>query len=142
MPVQSKTFLLKYSYTHEGETVSKEGVIIKHPGHDLIQFDGAVSAKSEPIAGDGFYGRSDGFHTVQYNLSGFTGTVIIQATLETNPSEEDWFTVYSQDYDLIIETAAEDKAQTITNFTGNYVYVRAVIDNWTAGTVNSIFLNH
>ena len=28
------------------------------------------------------------------------------------------------------------------NFTGNYVWVRAYVSNWTDGTVNSIRLNH
>ena len=30
----------------------------------------------------------------------------------------------------------------IKNFTGNYVWVRAIISNWTDGNVASILLNH
>ena len=48
---------------------------------------------SEKLQGDGYYGRSDGFHTVQVHVTGFIGSVQIQGSLETNPAEEDWFPV-------------------------------------------------
>jgi hypothetical protein len=95
---------------------------------------------SEKFKGDGYYGRSDGFHTVQYTLTGFLGTVDIQATLAVNPTEDDWFTVYTQAYPVNNDTGTT--ASVITNFTGNYVWVRAYISNWTDGTINSIKLNH
>lgn len=89
--------------------------------------------------GDGYYGRSDGFHTVQYDIDGFIGTVAIQATLAVDPADADWFTVYTQAYPVVDETGTTTSV--ITNFTGNYVWIRAVI-TYTDGTVNSIRLNH
>jgi len=91
--------------------------------------------------GDGYYGRSDGFHTVQYTITGFTGTVNIQATLAVEPTDDDWFTVYTQAH-AIAGSDPNPTTSILTNFTGNYVWVRAYIDNWTDGTVNSIKLNH
>jgi len=55
----------------------------------------------EKFKGDGYYSRSDGFHTVQYNITGFIGTVNIQATLAVDPTDDDWFTVYTQAYPVI-----------------------------------------
>ena len=89
--------------------------------------------------GDGYYGRSDGFHTVQVDLAGFIGKVAMQGTLATNPVEADWFTVYTQAYPVVDEIGTTTSV--ITNFTGNYVWIRAVI-TYTDGTVNSIRLNH
>lgn len=110
-----------------------------HPGDSSTE-----TFTGEKFKGDGYYGRSDGLHTVQYSLVGFKGTVRIQATLAVDPTEDDWFDVYSQAYTL--EGSSEDSAlkfaSKIQNFTGNYVWLRAHLSNWTDGTVNSIKLNH
>jgi hypothetical protein len=102
-----------------------------HQGDSVIQ-----TLTGEKYRGDGYYGRSDGFHTVQYNLNGFLGTVNIQATLAISPSEDDWFTVHTQAY------TDNSTGSYMTNFTGNYVWIRAHISNWSDGSVNSIKLNH
>jgi hypothetical protein len=94
----------------------------------------------EKYKGDGYYGRSDGFHTVQVNITGFIGTVQVQGTLAVDPTADDWFTIYTQSYPV-----SNDEGTTgsfVTNFTGNYVWIRAYISIWTDGTVNSIKLNH
>jgi hypothetical protein len=98
-----------------------------HDGDSTVQ-----TVTGSKYKGDGYYGRSDGFHTVQYNLTGFIGTINVQATLAVDPTDADWFTVYTQAYPV----------SNLTNFTGNYVWVRANISNWTDGTVNSVQLNH
>jgi len=105
-----------------------------HPGDST-----ETVVTGEKYRGDGYYGRSDGFHTVQYSLDGFIGTVAIQATLAIDPVDADWFTVYTQAYPVVSDEGTTTSA--LTNFTGNYVWVRAVI-TYTDGTVNSIRLNH
>jgi hypothetical protein len=105
-----------------------------HPGDSTV-----TTVTGEKFKGDGYYGRSDGFHTVQYSLSGFIGTVTMQGTLATAPGAADWFTVYSQAYPVVDDVGTTSSV--ITNFTGNYVWVRAVV-TYTDGTVNSVILNH
>ncbi len=100
-----------------------------HPGDSTV-----VTVTGTDHKGDGYYGRADGLHTVQYNFAGLTGTITIQASLATTPTESDWFEVHSY-------TAAEEIANKFANFTGNYVWVRAKLV-YTDGTVNSIMLNH
>jgi len=143
MPAKSETFLLKYSFDNpEEETANeREGIKITYPD-DIIGFDDILIATSDPIRGDGYYGRADGFHTVQYNLSGLIGTLKIQATLSVEPKESDWFTVYENTYDLQSTPGVEETANKLTNFTGNYVYIRVKVDNWSAGTIESVYLNH
>jgi hypothetical protein len=111
----------------------------------------------EKFKGDGYYGRSDGIHTVQWNLSNFIGTVSVQGSLAVDPQETDWFTVrLGNSNEFVIDTTG--KVSTILlnaieytestsgafvyNFVGNYVWVRARIENWTAGSINSIILSH
>lgn len=103
-----------------------------HPGDSSVQ-----TLVGEKYKGDGYYGRSDGFHTVQYDVTGFSGSVDIQATLAINPTSNDWFTVTGTNLTSVIDTVTH-----MYNFTGNYVWVRVNITNWSAGTVNSIKLNH
>jgi len=128
-----------------------------HPGDSVEE-----TAIGDKFKGDGFYGRSDGLHTVQINLTGFIGTIEIQATLEIDPTENDWFSVelesgttptigfidttgaistqnpvFSSITHIVSETSANNY-----NFTGNYVWIRARVNGWTDGTINSILLNH
>ena len=100
-----------------------------HPGDSTIE-----TVTSEKFKGDGYYGRSDGFHSVQYTYSSLTGDIHIQGTLAVDPSEEDWFDVHTY-------TAAQETSSAIANFTGNYVWIRAQVV-YTDGTISSITLNH
>lgn len=107
-----------------------------HPGDSSTE-----TVIGEQFKGDGYYSRSDGFHTVQYNIAGddnnaFSGTIEIQATLATNPTDADWFTI-----DGTVKTYSQEYGSTLKNFTGNYVWVRAKAV-FTDGSINSITLNH
>jgi hypothetical protein len=84
---------------------------------------------------------ADATHTVQYStINGFIGLVKTQATLELNPIETDWFDV---DNTLLGNglTPVSDQTLLIT-FNGNFVWVRVVIDSFSAGSINRILYNH
>lgn len=98
---------------------------------------GTKSVTGDQYKGDGYYRRTDGYHTVQYSVAGFTGTIKMQATLAVSPTEEDWFTVPDTDY----TTTEITSGTAIKNFIGNYVWVRATA-SWTTGSINSVTLNH
>jgi len=107
--------------------------------------------------GDGYYGRSDGLHTVAWNVVNFVGTIKIQGSLALEPLSEDWFDIplgTVDDYTLdvngkllrnfateIVYSVPTTDAK-IYNFTGNYVWVRAAVENFSAGTVTRIQYNH
>lgn len=103
--------------------------IQSHSGDSVIETVTGLQKK-----GDGYYSRSDGLHTVQYTYTEFTGTISIQATLAVSPEEVDWFTVLSKN---IQQSTSSD----IESFTGNYVWIRALVE-YTDGAINSIILNH
>ena len=110
-----------------------------HPGDSQVE-----TVTGNKFKGDGYYGRSDGFHTVQYDLDNFLGTVVIQATLALEPSSDDWFTVDETEHTSPSNDSSSSTSDGgfVYNFTGNYVWVRAYVSNWSDGTVNSIKLNH
>lgn len=69
--------------------------------------------------------------TITWHFSGtFTGDAVIQASLETDPGEGDWFDVYE------INTISE--LDGYHNLYGNFVWIRAVVDNWTQGSIQLI----
>lgn len=108
-----------------------------HPGESTT-----LSVTGESFKGDGFYSRADGFHTVQYNLNGFIGSVAMQGTLASNPTESDWFTITDSTLTSVDDSSQYNTGSFVINFTGNFIWVRAVVSNWTDGSINSILLNH
>lgn len=122
-----------------------------HPNDSVIE-----TVTGDKFKGDGYYGRSDGLHTIQVNLNEFVGRIEMQGTLAVNPSEEDWFAIELGTGTKSVDTTGALREENISfidytqsatnsktyNFVGNYVWVRAQISNWTTGTVLSIKLNH
>jgi hypothetical protein len=103
--------------------------------------------KSIPAKGDGYFGNSDGLHTVMYTYdSNFVGTITMQASLASNPVEADWFNVEGTTEEQTetspfynsIEVTVQSK---YCNFTGNFVWVRGVVAI-ESGQVDSIYYNH
>jgi hypothetical protein len=100
-----------------------------------IDYTGFVTDKYK---GDGYYSQADGVHTVAYHvLSTLTGSVKMQGSLATTPTESDWF-------DISGTTFTTDQSTTIfsANFSGNFVWVRAKTTGTTAGSVTKILYNH
>lgn len=62
----------------------------------------------------------------------FIGDVEIQVSIATSPSgDSDWFSVYS-----LPTTPGTNNVQTgFYNLVGNYVWIRAVVSNWTQGPI-------
>ena len=99
-----------------------------------LDHTGFVSAK---VKGDGYYNKPDGVHTVAYQVnSTMTGSIKMQGSLATTPTEDDYFditgTTFTADQSTLISTA---------NFTGNFVWIRAKATSVTAGTISSILVN-
>jgi len=99
-----------------------------------LDHTGFVSDKAK---GDGYYSQVDGVHTVAYKIDAtLTGTIKMQGTLASTPTEDDWFNISGTDF-------ITEQSTTISssNFTGNFVWVRAKATSVTAGTISSIQLN-
>ena len=132
----NKTFTVK-TETSVNELLVEEIVTTEtSDGSSTVTLDhiGFVSDKSK---GDGYYSQPDGVHTVAYQVNAtMTGSIKMQGTLATTPTEDDWFDVsgstFTADQSTLISTA---------NFTGNFVWVRAKATSVTAGTISSVLIN-
>jgi hypothetical protein len=129
-------------------------IIISSNTHNGANTD-PIEVIGDPFKGDGYYGWGDGLHTVEVQFTNFVGSFKIQATLAADPSDSDWINVslvsgYTIDTTGLV---SETKANTITyttpntsvksyNFEGNFVWIRAIIFDFTAGSVNRILYNH
>ena len=133
----NSTFTVK-SEASDGFSLIVEEIVTTETSDGSTTFTldhtGFVSANTK---GDGYYSQVDGVHTVAYKVTAsLTGSIKMQGTLASSPSEEDWF-------DISGTTFTTDQSTLIGsyNFTGNYVYIRAKATSTSAGTISVIQLN-
>lgn len=97
---------------------------------------------SDKAKGDGYFGSSDGIHTVMYTATPtFVGTITTQATLASEPVNSDWFNVANTSVTYTLMNNRSTSTVDCFNFTGNFVWVRGKVEI-NDGTVESILLNH
>ena len=110
-----------------------------------LDHTGFVTDKAK---GDGYYSQPDGIHTVAYQVlnrgdstDDFNGTIKMQGSLATTPTEDDYF-------DIPNTTFTSDTSTKIAsfNFTGNFVWVRAKVETTNGSSngamITSILLNN
>jgi hypothetical protein len=103
----------------------------------VIDYVGFVTDKYK---GDGYYAQSDGIHTVAYHVASTLNTdavVKMQGSLATTPTEDDWFDITGTTITLDGSTLAFS-----SNFTGNFIWIRAKVTGVTAGYVSKILYNN
>lgn len=90
---------------------------------------------SDTVRAANYYGGQGSIQTAVISTTGFVGNVKLQATLNDQPSiQVAWSEVAAFDNPSPITTT-----HTVT-ITGNFTFIRAEIDNFDAGTINSITL--
>jgi hypothetical protein len=111
-----------------------------------VAANGSTLFNSNPEKGDGYFGSADGLHTVTYTITpNFIGTLTMQASLASAPVEADWFNVNNTTVEYNDITAPATTTTNYVNFTGNFVWVRAVVQRSSDqpnGSVTWINYNH
>ena len=143
----NKTFTVKSVATNGSYIIVEETVTTESAdGSTTVSLAhvGFVTAKYQ---GDGYYSQIDGVHTVAYHVSAgsatpavnFDGSIKMQGSLATTPTEDDWFDIANTTF-----TADTSTAVAAFNFTGNFVWVRAKCYSWTtaSSSVTKILYNH
>jgi hypothetical protein len=112
--------------------------------------------------GAGYTNFGGATHTVQVTVNNFVGRIYIEASLATDPSDQDWFAVplesdvhyiqYPRDAQNPTGFVQGDTGTQAWDFVGNYVWVRARVDRTylvpqpqdpnTVGSVDQILLNY
>lgn len=92
-----------------------------------------VISDAQPAAA--YYLGNRDLQTVNFNLTNVTGNIVIEATLASNDENADWFKVYE------FEATASNTSM-YTNVEGNFVYIRAKINDFSQGTVNFVKVSY
>lgn len=88
--------------------------------------------QGEPVKADGWYGRSNGVHTISIKVANFVGGIQLQGTLSIDPQENDWFSIYldnshtDENGVLRLPKPGENDTTGILAYTfvGNFVWLR------------------
>ena len=118
----------------------------------MLGTENELDYTGDSVRGDGFYGFSDGIHTVQITVTDYIGRIYIQGTLASDPVEADWFNIKvngNDDYVTYGTGAGTGVTNTIAyTFQGNMVYLRAKVERShlslliiEVGTLSKILLN-
>lgn len=132
----NSTFTVKSVAANGAYVIVEEAVTTESAGASVsLDWTGFVTAKYQ---GDGYYSQVDGVHTVAYHVNNtMTGSIKMQGSLATTPTEDDWFDISGTTFTADQSTLVDSK-----NFTGNFVWVRAKCSSMTAGSVTKILYNH
>jgi len=118
--------------------VSQQTILILFP---QTTYDGGgtanvytLTSNAQPAAG--YYLGNEDLQTINFKTTDFTGNIIIEATLSANSSTTDYFQVYKS------SNNANANISTYTNIEGNFVYLRAKIEDFQYGIVNFVKLSY
>ena len=106
-----------------------------------------IDVVGSKIKADGYYGLSDGVHTIQAQFTNFIGGFGIQGTLSLDPQPEDWawislngLAAYDDPGYLNLPIADESLTGTfLYSVTGNFTYIRAVLTRTHLGVGEATF---
>lgn len=114
-------------------------------------YNGGGSANVYTVTGDrypaaAYYLGNQDLQTAAISTVGVTGNVVLEATLATDPNNNDWFQVYKLEANTNAPSnSAPYYASTTSigvNIEGNYVWMRAKIQDFAAGTLQYVKLTY
>ena len=93
-----------------------------------------------------YYVGSKDLQTINVNQVGLTGNIIVQATLATLPEDTDWFNVYTLEANAGAPANSEPNLNSsvneAVNIEGNFVWMRAKIQDFAAGVLQYVKLSY
>jgi hypothetical protein len=103
-----------------------------------------VTGNSQPAAA--YYLGNQDLQTVALKVTNCVGNIVLEASLATSPTESDWFDVYKlvANANAPSNTASQlaSNASVYTNIEGNFVYMRAKVEDFAQGGVQYIKLSY
>lgn len=94
----------------------------------------SITGNAQPAAA--YYLGNEDLQTINIKTTNFTGNIVIEATLSANSSTDEYFEVYKS------SDNANANISMYTNIEGNFVYMRAKIEDFQWGVVNFVKLSY
>jgi hypothetical protein len=112
--------------------------------------NGTYDVVGNKVAAASYYIGCKSMQTVNINVTNLTANLVLQASLTTDPSANlvstDWFDVYTLEANTSVSASAAAQsaanASMAMNIEGNYVWMRAKIDDFSSGIVNWVKLSY
>lgn len=115
--------------------------VYRNPGNGAPY---TVTGNTQPAAA--YYLGNRDLQTVNIGLTNCSGNIVLEATLASSPVDTDWFRVYELEANA---NAASNSAPQIasnakmyTNVEGNFVYIRAKIEDFQGGVVDYVKVSY
>jgi hypothetical protein len=130
---------------------------------NILPSQAELSYTGDKIKADGYYGQTDGLHTVSARVTNFVGRIYLEGSLATDPASTDWFPIYLtsgnsfRQYPVTSTPSGSNSLGDTTTeawtFRSNLLWIRARVDrsyispapaNYDVaahGTVDKILLN-
>jgi hypothetical protein len=110
--------------------MSKSSIIM------LPSSQGHLNLTGDAVRADGWYGHTDGLHTVAIYLQNFQGRLRFEASIATTPTDSDWFPVEIKGSDFMSfpkdptsPTGRTGDSGTLgLNIIGSFTWLRVRID--------------
>ena len=103
-----------------------------------------VTGNSNPAAA--YYLGNQDLQNVNIKLTNCTGNIVLEASLATTPTSNDWFKVYELEANAnaVANSAPQiaSNASVYTNVQGNFVFMRAKVEDFQGGTVQFVKLTY
>lgn len=103
-----------------------------------------VTGNSQPAAA--YYLGNQDLQTLNLRLTDCTGNIVLEASLASSPTNDDWFKVYELEANANAPANSASyiasNASLYTNVTGNFVYLRAKIEDFQGGGVNYVKVSY
>lgn len=91
---------------------------------------------SDPVTAANYYRGRGGIQTITFSVTAFVGTMYLEACLDENPAEANWFVTYTYGSNSPL---TDQHPETVT---GNFTWMRVRVDNFDAGTINSVTITY
>ena len=93
---------------------------------------------SDAQLASGYYRGQSGVQTVLFQVTGFEGTLVLEATLDSDPDSAAWFETFV--YGDGSTTALTDyHPETVT---GNFTWMRVRVEGFSGGTINTVTITY
>lgn len=121
-------------------------ILLPQTAYDGGSNNKIYNVNGEAVQAAAYYLGNRDLQTVNINLHHVTGNIIIQASLSGSPSEQDWFHTYKLEanYSAANNSPQADAANAnmSVNITGNFVWLRARVENFAHGVVNFVKVSY
>lgn len=102
-------------------------------------YDGSSQDWASPAVQAANYYRGQGsVQTIGFTVTGFEGTMVVEATLDSDPDSAGWFDTYNYTAGSIVPVSG----YSTTSILGNFTWIRIRVEDFDAGTINSVVITY